>query len=83
MHNCRYMSSSFINNIDDYLASDGLIYFDKVNNAYYVVDGHTGDCIPIEYCPWCGQRLMSIKTDNHILLPPFIQCSFGEPLRFI
>ncbi len=65
MHKCKYMASSIINNIDDYLASDGLIYFDKTNNAYYVVDGHSGNCIQIEYCPWCGQRLMSIKADDH------------------
>ncbi len=64
MHNCKYMSSSIVNKIDDYLASDGLIYIDKSDNTYYIVDGHSGNCIPIKYCPWCGQRLTKNKTSD-------------------
>ena len=64
MHNCERMRYNVIEDIDEYISSDKVIYYDKSEDTYYLINSFSGDCIPLDYCPWCGEKLNNRGTEK-------------------
>lgn len=45
MHDCERMRCNVVEDIDDYIASDKVAYYDESEDTYYLINAFSGECI--------------------------------------